>query len=181
MRAAALALGLLPLAGQAHDFVAGQRVAPVGVADRGEVLWQQEAFRYQQWNSAQLTGKVRVVLHIAGRLSAKEMNRAVIEAIQQANLPHDRYQTTTIVNTDDAIPGSGIFVRNSIEASKKVSPWSQFVIDDRGAAQRAWQLRQGGSAVVVLDADGRTRFAKDGALTPAEVQQVMSLLQQLLG
>ncbi|WP_280921714.1 YtfJ family protein, partial [Cronobacter sakazakii] len=36
------------------------------------------------------------------------------------------------------------------------------------------------SAIVVLDKDGRVRYAKDGGLTQEEVQQVMNLLQQLL-
>lgn len=63
-------------------------------------------------------GKVRVLQHIAGRTSAKEKNATLIEAIKSAKLPHDRYQTTTIVNTDDAIPGSGMFVRSSLESNK---------------------------------------------------------------
>ncbi|CCK03822.1 Protein ytfJ precursor [Cronobacter sakazakii 701] len=41
-------------------------------------------------------------------------------------------------------------------------------------------IQPGGSAVVVLDKDGRIRFAKDGALTPDEVRQVMTLLRSLL-
>jgi predicted transcriptional regulator len=41
-----------------------------------------------------------------------------VEAIKAAKFPHDRYQTTTIVNTDDAIPGSGMFVRSSRRAIK---------------------------------------------------------------
>ncbi|MFT2509561.1 YtfJ family protein, partial [Escherichia coli] len=44
----------------------------------------------------------------------------------------------------------------------------------------AWQLDEESSAVVVLDKDGRVQWAKDGALTPEEVQQVMGLLQKLL-
>lgn len=50
------------------------------------------------------------------------MNEPLIEAIRKDNLPRDRYQTTTIVNTDDAIIGSGIFVRSSIESGKKSFP-----------------------------------------------------------
>ncbi len=77
-----------------------------------------DQFSYKTWNSAQLVGKVRVLQHIAGRTSAKEKNATLIEAIKSAKLPHDRYQTTTIVNTDDAIPGSGMFVRSSLESNK---------------------------------------------------------------
>ncbi len=45
---------------------------------------------------------------------------------------------------------------------------------------KAWALEPESSAVVVLDKQGRVQFAKDGGLTQQEVQQVMSLLQQLL-
>lgn len=183
MRSAPLALLfslLLPLTGHAHDFVNGQRVAPIGISDKGELNYQQDEFHYRPWNSALLSGKVRVLQHIAGRSSAKEKNAALIEAIKHAHLPRDRYQTTTIINTDDAIPGSGIFVRSSIENNKKQYPWSQFIIDSNGLAKRAWQLEDGGSAVVVLDKDARIRFAKDGSLTQEEVQQVVNLLHQLL-
>ena len=171
---------LLPLMAQAHNFETGQRVAPVGVADRGELILDNSKFSYKAWNSAQLPGKVRVVQHIAGRTSAKEKNAGLIEAIKSANFPHDRYQTTTIINTDDAIPGSAMFVRSSIESNKELYPWSQFVVDSDGMVRKAWQLEEESSAIVVLDKDGKVAYAKDGSLTQAEVQQVVALLQTLL-
>lgn len=171
---------LMPLMAGAHNFVNGQRVSPVGVADRGELILDNDKFSYKNWNSAQFSGKVRVVQHIAGRSSAKEKNNALVEAIKAANLPHDRYQTTTIVNTDDAIPGTSMFVRSSIESNKKLYPWSQFVVDSDGVVRKAWQLEEGSSAIAVLDKDGRVQWAKDGVLTPAEVQQVIALLHKLL-
>jgi YtfJ family uncharacterized protein len=119
------------------------------------------------------------VQHIAGRTSAKEKNATLIEAIKAANLPHDKYQTTTIVNTDDAIPGSRMFVRSSLK-SNKLYPWSQFIVDSNGIARKAWQLDEESSAIVVLDKDGRVQWAKDGALTQEEVQQVIALLHKLL-
>lgn len=181
LRAAIVLLtGGLPFFASAHNFVEGERVPPVGVADRGELQLQQEAIRYQVWNSARLGGKVGVVLHMAGRLSAKDQNAALIDAIGKAGLQASRFAVTTIVNTDDAIPGSALFVRRSLEESKRETPTAQFVVDDRGSVLRAWQLQPGGSAVVVLDKGGRVRFAKDGALSAAEVDQVMALLRELL-
>jgi len=123
---------------------------------------------------------VRVVQHIAGRTSAKEKNATLVEAIKAAKLPHDRYQTTTIVNTDDAIPGSGMFVRSSLESNKKLYPWSQFIVDSNGVTRKAWQLEEESSAIVVLDKNGRVEWVKDGALTQDEVQQVVALLHKLL-
>lgn len=171
---------LMPLMASAHVLKEGERVPAVGVADRGELMLDNDKFSYKSWNSAQLPGKVRVVQHIAGRTSAKEKNAGLIEAIKAANLPHDRYQTTTIVNTDDAIPGTGMFVRNSLESNKKRFPWSQIVVDSNGVVMKAWQLEEESSAIAVLDKDGRVQWAKDGALTQDEVQQVVALLHKLL-
>lgn len=62
---------LLPLWASAHNIEKGQRVPPVGIADRGELILDNDKFSYKARNSAQLAGKVRVVQHIAGRTSAK--------------------------------------------------------------------------------------------------------------
>ncbi|MDW8844498.1 YtfJ family protein [Erwinia sp. MMLR14_017] len=170
----------LPCIAGAHAFKEGQRLPAIGISDKGELMLQQDKFSYQRWNSAKLPGKVRVVQHIAGRSSSKEKNASLIEAIKSARFPHDRYQTTTLVNTDDAIPGTGMFVRSSIENNKKQFPWSQFIVDSDGVAKKAWQLEDGGSAIVVLDKKGEVRFAKDGALTQEEVKQVVALVHKLL-
>lgn len=61
----------------------------------------------------------------------------------------------------------------------KALSWSQFIVDSNGVARGAWQLDEESSAVVVLDKDGRVQWAKDGALTQEEVQQVMDLLQKV--
>ncbi|WP_313571005.1 YtfJ family protein [Pantoea piersonii] len=171
---------LFPCLAGAHTFETGKPLPPIFIANEGELVLQHEMLGYQRWSSQSLTGKVRMVIHVAGRLSAKEQNAPLIAAIQQANFPRSRFQTTTIVNTDDAIPGSAIFVERSIKSSKRDAPWQHFVIDSSGVAQNSWQLTPHGSAVVLLDRQGIVRFAKDGALTPQEVQQAVALLNQLL-
>lgn len=177
-----LSLLFTPLLASAHNISNNQRVPPVGVSDKGELDYDKAAdrFSYKNWNSAQLPGKVRVIQHIAGRTSAKELNAPLIDAIKQANLPHESYQTTTIVNTDDTIIGTAIFVRNSIESNKRDFPWSQFIVDNNGNVKKAWGLAEKGSAIIVLDPQGNVRFVKDGALTSAEVQQVIDQLHQLV-
>ncbi|STW09784.1 protein ytfJ [Klebsiella grimontii] len=72
------------------------------------------------------------------------------------------------------------FVRSSIESNKQLYPWSQFIVDSNGVVRKAWQLNEESSAIVVLDKDGRVQWAKDGALSQEEVQQVVALLHKLL-
>lgn len=165
----------------AHTLTAGQPVPPVYIADKGEMVLNQGDIHYQRWSSQTLTGKVRLVIHVAGRLSAKNQSQPLIQAIQQARLPRDRFQTTTIVNTDDALPGSAIFVVRSIAASKKAAPWQQFIIDSSGITAHSWHLQPEGASVVVIDSRGIVRFAKDGALSDADIAIVIKQLYGLLG
>lgn len=53
----ALSCLLLPMMASAHKFETGQRVPPVGIADRGELILDKDQFSYKNWNSAQLPGK----------------------------------------------------------------------------------------------------------------------------
>ncbi len=82
----ALTCLLLPMMASAHQFETGQRVPPIGITDRGELVLDKDQFSYKTRNSAQLVGKVRVLQHIAGRTSAKEKNATLIEAIKSAKL-----------------------------------------------------------------------------------------------
>lgn len=171
---------LFPMLAQAHILRLDSQLPAVSVQQRGELQQQDKKTTYQAWSSQQLTGKVRVIQHIAGRSSAKALNAPLIEAIKAAKLPHDSYQTTTIVNLDDAMFGTGSFVVSSLEKSKQEFPWSSFVLDETGAVRQSWGLAEESSAIVLLDKSGTVRFVKDGALTPEEIKQVMTLIQSLI-
>lgn len=180
IRLMSMALLLWPLAGSAHNFIIGERVTPVIIADRGELLLNGDRLRYQPWRSSQLAGKVRVVQYIAGRTSAKKKNALLISAIKEANFPADRFQPTTIVNSDDEMFGTGFIVQKKIEKNKRRYPWAQFIIDSQGLGRKFWQLEPESSTILVLDKAGRVQWAKDGGLTPQEVSQVLNKVLNLL-
>ncbi|MDO6707667.1 YtfJ family protein [Photobacterium sp. 1_MG-2023] len=164
----------------AHNLTLGQPLPSTSVSDKGELILQGDNIVYQTWQSSQLTGKVRVIQAIAGRSSAKELNASLIEAIKAANLPQDQYQTTTIINQDDAIWGTGGFVKSSAEDSKKEFAWSSIVLDAKGQVRSRWELKEESSAIIVLDQSGKVVFVKDGQLNQSEIQQAMSKIQALL-
>ncbi|ACS84628.1 YtfJ family protein [Musicola paradisiaca] len=164
----------------AHILPLYRMLPDVVVSDGGELQYQDGKPHYLSWSSAQLVGKVRLIQHIAGRMSARNMNETLMTALKAANLPREYYQTTTIVNADEAVIGTGFFVRKRIEAGKTQYPWTQFVLDNQGEVRKAWQLTPKSAAVIVLDKEGRIRYVKDGSLNRQEVQQVVNLLQVLL-
>lgn len=171
---------LFPLLVSAHNFVIDKSVLPINITDRGELLLNNDEISYKSWSSIELVGKVRVVQYIAGRTSAKKKNSMLIKAIKNANFPSDRFQPTTIVNTDDVILGSGFFVLGKIEKNKRRYPWAQFIIDSDGLGRKTWQLNEESSTILVLDKYGHIQWAKDGSLTPDEVHLVLSMAQKLI-
>lgn len=170
---------LLPLQGYA-SMAADTELPTVSIQKGGELQLQNEAIRYSPWQSQQLTGKVYVIQHIAGRSSSKALNAPLIERIKAAQLPKEQYQTVTVVNTDDAIWGTGGIVKGKLEDSKEEFPWSMMVLDENGVARSAWNLEEDSSAIIVVDAQNRVRWMKDGPLNEQEQQDVMALIQRLL-
>lgn len=180
MKTLALATALISTFASAHNLSKGQTLPPVTVASHGELMLEGDNISYQSWSSEDLPGKVRIIQAIAGRSHAKEMNAPLIEAVKAAGFSKDQYQTTTIINQDDAIWGTGGFVKSSAEDSKKAFSWSSIVLDENGAVAKAWQLQDKSSAIVVLDAEGTVHFVKEGALNDAEITQVIDLVNMLM-
>lgn len=175
-----ISLLLCSLSAWAHNLVVGQPLPAVAIADRGELLLNNDEFSYRPWASSELIGKVRVIQYMAGRSAANKANKPLVTVIKHAQLPEDRFQPLIIVNTDDAIPGTGFFIRGKLEKDKRKYPWSQFVVDGNGVARQVWQLPEESSTIIVLDKSGKIQWVKDGALTPAEIDQVMALTRKLI-
>lgn len=164
----------------AHNVQLNAPLPAVSVAKDGELVVKGKEIGYRQWSSNSLAGKVRVVHHIAGRTSVKEKNEPLMNAIRQAHFDRAKYQTTTIINADDAIIATGLFVKNSAEDGKLKNPHTLVVLDQMSAVKKAWGLKAKESFIAVLDKTGRVQFVSEGKLSPAQIQQVMTLTKQLV-
>ncbi|MCW0468691.1 YtfJ family protein [Vibrio chagasii] len=81
----------------------------------------------------------------------KELNAPLMAAITASKFSEDSYQTTTIINQDDAIWGTGSFVKSSKRLSKEKFPWSSMVLDENGTVASSWALKEESSAIIVQD------------------------------
>lgn len=164
---------------RAHNVQLNATLPSVSVAQDGELTLKGNNISYQHWQSSSLNGKVRVIHHFAGRSSVKDKNKALIDAIKAAGFDRSKYQTVTIVNADDAMVGTGIFVKNSVENGKIENPHSQVVLDQASRVKNAWGLKAKESFIAVLDKTGKVQFVSEGKLSPAQVKQVIDLVKQL--
>lgn len=177
---ACLPLAALPITASAHNLQLNHIPPALTVSQQGELVLNNDSLSAERWQLNSGAGKVRLVQHIAGRSSAKELNAPLVQAITAAKLPRDRYQTVTVINVDDALFGTSSFVRSSAEASKREFPWSTIVVDEKGVMAQTWQLKPKSSAIVLLDREGVVLFAKEGALTREQIIDVISLVQGAL-
>ncbi|BCN23092.1 YtfJ family protein [Vibrio alfacsensis] len=162
----------------ANNLTLGKTVPTAKVDAYGEIVLQGEGVAYQPWATDQMLGKVRVIHAIAGRSSSKAMNAPLMTALTEAKFPEDAYQTTTIINQDDSIWGTGSFVKSSAQESKQEFPWSSMVLDESGIIASSWALQEESSAIVVQDKTGKILFVKEGALSQNEINQVLGLIKQ---
>ncbi|MCL9777085.1 YtfJ family protein [Vibrio methylphosphonaticus] len=175
-----LTLLCLPTLAFATNVQVGSAARSVSVDAHGELLLEGDTINYSAWKSAQMLGKVRVIQAIAGRSSSKKMNAPLMAAITAEKFPEDSYQTTTVINQDDAMWGTGSFVKSSAEDSKKEFPWSSMVLDEHGLVANAWQLEAESSAIIVQDKSGKVLFVKEGVLSDDELNTVLELIKQNL-
>lgn len=175
-----LLAALIPSISFASNIKTGETLPGVTVTNKGELVLKGKTISYQSWRSTKLTGKMRIVFAIAGRSSAKELNAPLVAAISAAKFPENEYQTTTIINQNDAIWGTGGFVKSATEDSKREYPWSSIVLDSNGIVQKTWNLKKENSAVFVVNKAGKVIFAKEDKLTPSEIKEVISLVNNNL-
>ncbi|KMK51333.1 hypothetical protein RO21_06860 [[Actinobacillus] muris] len=164
----------------AHNVQLNAPLPSAKVIKDGELMIEDKEIIYKPWSSAQLRGKVRVVHHLAGRSSVKEKNQPLMAAIKAAGFNRNHYQTTTIINADDAVIATGLFVKNSAEDGKRQNPHSQVILDQSSQVKKAWQLKAKESFIAVLDKQGKVQFVAEGKLSADQTKQVIELVKQLL-
>ncbi|MBU2898799.1 YtfJ family protein [Vibrio hepatarius] len=176
-----LALALVcTFSASAHNLTIDESLPIVDVANYGEIMIKDDDITYQKWSSQDMLGKVRVIQAIAGRSSSKALNQPLMAAITESKFAQDNYQTTSIINQDDAIWGTGSFVKSSAEDSKNDFPWSSMVLDEDGKVAKAWDLKEESSAIIVQNKQGKILFVKEGALVQGEIEQVLALIKENL-
>jgi len=180
MKKVFLALCFVPSLCFAHNIKLNQVLPHVEVKNHGELILKGNDVVYEKWHTNKLQGKVRVIQAIAGRSAAKEMNAPLMAEITKQKFDEAFYQTTTIINQDDAMWGTGGFVKSSAQESKKEFNWSSLILDEKGSVAKKWQLNEESSIIIILDKASNVLFVNEGALSSDEIKNAISILKKQL-
>jgi uncharacterized protein len=177
----AVLLALLGMAAHARAFQPGDTLPPLRVEELGEMHIDGEAIRFDPWQSDALRGKVQVLQYMAARMSAKSLNQPFTDRLRDSGIPDEHFHVTTIVNLDDALFGTRGIVMGELEKNKKRYFRSSIVADAHGLGLKAWGLAPKSSAIILLGADGRVSFFREGAMTPVEIEHALRLVREGAG
>lgn len=157
----------------------GQPLAAVTIDRGGEIIVGVQGVQVRPWHTATLTGQVQLIIHVAGRLTAKHQLGDLIAQLSRTPFTPQAVHFITLVNTNDALFGSAPFVERSIISSKKDSPNDSFIIDRSGIAAHRWQLQPESAAIIILDRQEKVVFFHQGQLNSSINRTIIQCLQQL--
>jgi YtfJ family uncharacterized protein len=180
----------------AQGIVVGEKLPSLTIEDQGQMVFDYEVLdgvmiykkgskiTHKTFSSDALTGKIRSIYHLAARGGTEDINQPYIDALAAAKLPQylpdSPYKTTTILNTDDALWGTGSVAVGMFEGSQKKLAYDYYVVDSKGLALKKWGLQPKNSAVILLDRDGTVLYFKEGKLSDDEIASMVALISKHL-
>ena len=158
----------------------GDRLADLSITDKGELLLSDGDVKYKPWNYPQQPGKVHVLQYMAATQSASKINKPFRKKMTTVLPQGGEFLSTTILNLDEAMWGTSGMVVSKLKSSKMEFPNATMVVDEKGEGLTKWQLEKENSAVIVTDSAGVVRYFKQGAMSEAEIDSTLALINQFI-
>jgi len=155
----------------------GDRLPDLTITDRGELVLQGDDVGYQPWSYPQQPGKVHVVQYMAATKAASDINEPFRERMKTDLVPGS-FLSTTILNLDEAMWGTGGLVLGELKSNKQEFPKAVLVADEDGVGLAQWQLEKKSSALIVTDPQGVVLYFKQGSMSAEEIDSTLQLLRE---
>ncbi|SJL83653.1 YtfJ family protein [Vibrio palustris] len=166
--------------GYTQTMAIGDEIPSVSVQHLGEIHLQQKQVVFSPWSSRALLGKVRIIQLVPGKADARTLNQHLIHAISRAEFDTTQYQTTTIINANDAFWGTEMFVKSSAMALKKQYSWMMVIFDENGQVAQRWHLTHHEQSTLVVDRKGKIKFIKRGRLDDHTINTLIHITSDLI-
>jgi predicted transcriptional regulator len=182
--AVSLAAMLILATPSGHASELSQRNLPrLAVDARGELLLDERgAVRYQRWELHPLhaSAHVGVLMLLPARLSSRKEIAPLEQAMSARGYDYRRLSSTSIVNLSDATWGATLMVEGELRAEKKAEPDVRLVVDEKGEALHALDLRKGVIHVLLYGCAGGVLQHHQGAFTGDQAQAFVARIDSAL-
>lgn len=157
----------------------GQTLPVLDIHVGGEISVIDNDVVESPWSSKSFTskGKVQLVQYVAANRGVARQNKPFIDTLSEKKFSSEQLSITVIVNMADTMAlFKGIAVKR-IAKNKVKRQTINFVIDANGVGLQRWAFKNKSYAIIVLDADGKVLFAKDGPLSEIEIESTIKLIE----
>ena len=165
------------------SFKPGQALPHLDIQEGGEFYIGENEIVKRPWSSKcfEEKGKVQVVQYVADNRGATRQNKLFNDTLINRHFSSEQLDTTVIVHMADTMGFVQGFVVKKIAKNKEKYKTINFVVDDHGEGLQRWGMKHKSSAIIVLDAEGKVLFAKDGPLSESEVESTIGLIESQMG
>ncbi|WP_373078255.1 YtfJ family protein [Zhongshania sp.] len=157
----------------------GGTLADVSIPTKGELVLNKSKIDYKAWSTETIRrGSPALIFHLAARMSSDNIIAPLRSRLEERNFTPGSFQSISVVNINDAMWGTSGMVSGEMEKNKRAHPEATMVADDASRGLKAWQLKESSVAVILLDANGKIRYLKEGKLSSKDIDTIMSLLDK---
>ncbi|GAG49253.1 unnamed protein product, partial [marine sediment metagenome] len=126
------------------------------------------------WSSDELMGKVFAVFYVDP--DEKDLNNDASEALKEAKLPRDKFQSFAIINMAATwLPNFAI--SSALKEKQERYPDTIYVRDYKKALVDKWGISDNNSDVLAFDKEGRLIFRKDGKLNQEDIKELLKVIR----
>lgn len=147
------------------------------IPSHGEVVLEDDEYRYAPWSSHTNPGQVHIVQYLAGTLAASKTYRPFTDTLLDT-YELSQYHVTTIINLDDALWGTSGFVTSQVKSNKREYPHSTLVLDEDGKGRDAWQLEKKGCALLIINSDGKVLYYTTNPMSDADQAIALAIMKE---
>jgi len=157
----------------------GQSPPVLDIQVGGEISVSDNRVVKNPWSSKSFEskGKVQLVQYVAANRGAARQNKPFNDSLIEKRFTSDELDITIIVNMADTMGFLQGFVVKKVAKNKEMHQTIHFVIDDNGLGLQRWGMKNKSCAIIILDANGKVLFAKDGPLSGLEIEKTIKLIE----
>lgn len=127
------------------------------------------------WSSDEIAKMGKIVSLFYVDPEEKKLNEPLEAAYEAAKLPPDKHASVAVINMAAAwYPNS--MINSQLKKKQTQFPRTTYVKDMKKTLVKEWGLKDDGVNLVVFSRDGKPLFIKHGALTSAEILDLMKLI-----
>ncbi len=172
-----LALALLCSSGLSAALELGGTLPTLDVPSRGELVINGDKTSFVPWSSSAIrTGSPALIFHLAARMSSDAAIAPLRTRLEAAGYAPGSFQPISVVNLNDALWGTSGLVAGELAKNKRAHPEAVMVADDAGRGLARWELKPKGVAVILINAEGKISYIKQGKLSPADIDSIINKL-----